>query len=412
MPTLSGSYTTHRHGTHTEYRVRPGGRLLVTLAEADVFENVHINCAARGAHATIVDRPSWQATPLRRFIIRNVAITGAFPDHASGAISVACRDEALIDNVWLGDGCASYPVSGNWNDYPTALLVRPPNSGELTIRRVNAQRWIDNALYCSPPGRPGPGRGRIIVEDSYAAHNQIACFRLGTNDVLRNCTAETKRLDHRGLWVFDAASADVRVIDSQLNDTGAINRSLVVGQRGTARVRNSAWNTEQIAGTLVNDGGNSRTPRTVVPDGCPTSARDAYLGRAAESTTADHVLELGGQFRYRIDHPGVRPHPDHEQWLDRGEAYGPGWAEWHLTGGDGARTRWLIDGDLDDLEITVDEYAGEIDVRTLTIDGDAFEIDLDDADDATDEIGAIIDAIAAQSAETVSLIDRLRELVR
>lgn len=411
MPSLSGSYTTHRHATHTEYRVRSGSRLLINLDEGDVLENVHINCNASGAWATIVDSLSWRGTPLRRFTIRNLAITGAFPKSASGAISVACRDEALIENVWLGEGAANYPVSSGWNEYPTGILVRPENSGELTMRRLNVQRWVDNGIYASPPGRPGSGRGHIRIENSFSAHNQISCFRLGTEDTIRNCTSETSNLDHRGLWVYNTPNADVRIAGCNFRERSARNRALVVGSGATARARNSAWNTQQIAGSLVDDGDNSRSPRTTVPRGVPLSARDAYTGTATGADEADHVLELAGRMRYRIEHPSIRPHPDHAQWLTRGDAYGDGWAEWFLSGGPDARTRWLLDGPLDDLSIEFEEYEGGLSVDTLTIDGEEYVLDGDEPDDLAEQMAEVLDDLEAKAAEARTLRDRLRELL-
>ncbi|WP_254862660.1 hypothetical protein [Halovivax gelatinilyticus] len=85
-----------------------------------------------------------------------------------------------------------------------------------------------------------------------------------------------------------------------------------------------------------------------------------------------HTLELAGQFRYRIDVDGeIRPSEEAAQWLDEGEAYGDGWAEWWLSGSDDARTTWNVDGTVADVQVT--DYDGAADVRYVRLDGEPFE---------------------------------------
>lgn len=63
----------------------------------------------------------------------------------------------------------------------------------------------------------------------------------------------------------------------------------------------------------------------------------------------------------------------HAQWLNEGEAYGEDWAEWWLSGADGARTVWEFTGEITALEI--DDYDGETEIRTLAVDGDELDYD-------------------------------------
>lgn len=287
MATFSGNYTEHDRDGYTEYEVH-SGRLLVTLQEGDVLENIHFNYTASGAYATVVDAPSWNDTPLQNFTIRNVAFDGEFPSVESVAMSIACTGTATVENVYLGDGTSSYPHGGsNWNGYSGGIIARPPHTGHLTFRGVNVQNWVDNGMYLSPPGHPGPGVGRFTVENCFARHNQISCYRLGTDDTLRNCYAELQSGDHRCLWVYNTSSADVDVEGCHL-DASAGGTAIVVGSGGTARVSNSRWTEETRAGTFIDQGGNSRNPEYFEPAGCPMTAEEAYQGEPGQR---DHTVD-------------------------------------------------------------------------------------------------------------------------
>lgn len=277
MVSISGGYTATQRSGYTEYRVNAGATMTVTVGNGDTFENAHIDITRSGAGCQIVVPGGWWATPPARFTIRNVGVEGAQPQRIGHILAVACTQEALIENCYFGDGTTTYPVGGNWNAHAGGPIAKPGNRGRLVFRRCNASRWVDNAFYLSPPGRPGNGNGNIIVENCYSVNSQISGFRLGTNDTIRNSYAEIVGGGHRCLWVFGTPSADVTVENCQFRDNGGVV-ALVVSEGATARMRNSAWNGQTVRGNLINLGGNSSNPQRFVPAGCPMSARDAYEG--------------------------------------------------------------------------------------------------------------------------------------
>ena len=92
----------------------------------------------------------------------------------------------------------------------------------------------------------------------------------------------------------------------------------------------------------------------------------------ADDTDEFRTLEVAGQFEYRVEVDGeIRPSEAHAQWLSEGDAYGDDWAEWWLSGNDGARTVWEFTGEITTLEI--DDYDGETEIRTLAVDGDELD---------------------------------------
>ena len=86
------------------------------------------------------------------------------------------------------------------------------------------------------------------------------------------------------------------------------------------------------------------------------------------------TLEVAGQYEYRIEVDGeIEPTEEHAQWLTEGEAYGDDWAEWWLSGNDGARTVWKFTGEITTLEI--DDHDGATEIRTLAVDGEELDHD-------------------------------------
>ena len=94
-------------------------------------------------------------------------------------------------------------------------------------------------------------------------------------------------------------------------------------------------------------------------------------GPVEESDADDEyrTLEVAGQFEYRVEVDGeIRPAEAHAEWLTEGEAYGEDWAEWWLSGNDGARTVWEFTGEITSLDI--DDHDGDTEIRTLAVDGE------------------------------------------
>lgn len=96
--------------------------------------------------------------------VENVAFEGPIdhPDTSPAmamVVSVPAGDEAVIDNVWFGNG--SSVIEANTNGQ-IAIYVRSDHAGKLTIRNCTFQYWPGGCVTCS-----SDTTGDIRVESSY-----------------------------------------------------------------------------------------------------------------------------------------------------------------------------------------------------------------------------------------------------
>lgn len=282
MATYSGNFDTIEHDEYTEYQIN-SGRMVVILEEGDTFENVLFNQTAPGTEASLVTQATWDESPLRSWVIRNIAWEGVTPSNGNPPLVFACTENATVENIYLGDGDASYQWgSSNYNDQPGAVRSNPTHSGHVDVRNMYVANWVDNALYLSPPGTPGPGGGSFTVENCYVYDNQISCYRLGTDSTIRNCYGKTQPGDHRVMWCY-LGGATITIEDCSF-DAANPDRAIEFGSGTVANVSGTEYTGTNSASQINDQGGNTITssPTHFVPDSCPTTAMEALTGEPSD----------------------------------------------------------------------------------------------------------------------------------
>ena len=357
----------------------PGERRVIRVDSGETLENVIVDQRASRAGASITATGT-------DWTVRNVAFRGAF-GHRDRAFGVADTGggTSRIENVYMGDGVES--GVGDTRHPKFGLWISPQHSGHLEISRMYVDGAHDNAFYGSAPGSNGNGQlGTVHFENCFAKDSWVSGFRIARGTV-ENCTAinTSSGRDGRPLWVWptERHGDPVEIVDCNFVD-GPYPLALDIGRDGRRTevvLRGTHWEgrrSERGAVTIDERDGNGNDPDPSPPEGCPTSVEAVFEESGGDDRRADeeyHTLELAGQFAYRVEVDGeLRPADDHAEWLAEGEAYGDDWAEWWLSGNDGARTVWEFTGDVTSLEI--DDHDGETEIRTLAVDGE--ELDPDD----------------------------------
>ena len=296
MASISGSYTesTESHDGVEYTRLRAtSGRVLIVLEDGETFENYLLDQTQAGAYFSIVSQTSWDATPPSSYTLRNIGYDGHVPNNGRAPLVLSCTDEALAENIYLGDGVPEYPHTGNtWNDYPGAIRSSLAHSGHLIWRGVTTAKWVDNAMYCSPPANPGTGNGSFLVENCWSENNQISCYRFGSTTTIRNSYGRTQSGDHRVLWAQtnrNVSSYDLTVDNTILAGHG--NGIRAITHRDEANVildANSQYTGENGTGS-VSGGQLVDDPPRLTPDdvGAPTSALAAATGQVADPDMPD-----------------------------------------------------------------------------------------------------------------------------
>ncbi|AGB16228.1 hypothetical protein Halru_1621 [Halovivax ruber XH-70] len=347
--------------------VDAGSHEVLRVGAGETLENVLIDVTADGASATI-DCHAPNTT------VRNVGFEGRMDSPPTGIIGASDTGggTSVIENVYLGDGASAGHRHG------LGLWVSPEHSGHLVIDRVNIQEMGDNSFYCSAPGNSGT----VELRNCYSANSWVAHYRLAKGTV-ENCVAlnDERHEDGRGIWAWAPGTVEVRDCDLDMNGR---HYAIAAGANGSGThvaVSDTQYSTAFHGGIREANGstvdlqqGNGTNPDgSRIPDGCPTSAREAAAGGRTQ-VQATNRIELSGQFSYRIEVDGeIEPAAAHAQWLTEGDAYGDDWAEWWLSGSDEARTVWEYTGDITSLEVT--EYDGTTSVRTLAVNGDELDHD-------------------------------------
>ncbi len=363
-------------GSYETITVASGDHRVVRVGAGETLENVVIDVTATGASATI-------AAHATNTTIRNVGFRGRMdnPPTAILGVSDTGGGTSVIENVYLGDGASVGHRHG------VGLWVSPQHSGHLVIDRVNIQEMGDNSFYCSAPG----GRGTVEIRNCYSANSWVSHFRLAQGTV-ENCVAlnDERHEDGRGVWAWSPGTVEVTDCDLEMNGRHYAIVAGANGDPGRVQVTDTNFDTGfhgglrrahgssiSLGSGVGNDPDGSR-----IPAGCPTSPEAAATGsdggvdrdssKSNEADSLEHTLELGGQFRYRVEVDGeIAPSEQAARWLTEGEAYGDDWAEWWLSGGDTAQTTWEYSGDI--TSFTVEPYDDEVAVETVRIDGSTVD---------------------------------------
>ena len=356
----------------------PGERRVIRLGDGETLENVIFDQRANGSSVTVAAYgTNWR--------IENVAWRGPF-GHNSRIIG--CADTgggtSTIRNVYAGDGVQQDMATTNGFDPSFGLWVSPEHSGTLDIERMYVEGAMDNGFYASAPGTTGAG-GTVNFKDCYGKDNMISTFRTAGGRV-ENCVAVATFAtgNPRPLWVWGTErGVPVELVDCDFI-AGNFDWAMGIGRAGkTTQI--SAENVRQNGGVREHPRGtvnwsrrdiSSGTAEDRVPRGCPTSVTEVFENASGPGGVSNEneyrTLEIAGRCSYRFEVDGrVEPAEPHDQWLEAGDAYGDDWAEWWLSGGENAHTRWHFTGEL--TTFSIEEHDGEIDVTTLRIDGETAD---------------------------------------
>jgi hypothetical protein len=262
----------------TLIRVKANQQPRIRVASNQALTNVLVDLSAPQSHLSIDGGGS-------NWAIQNVGYRGRASWGAKdNAISARVENggEALIENVYLGDGS----VPGR----QTGIFVAKPTTGTLRINRVNVQEWPDNGIYGSALGPSNGGAGGTVhISNSLSANNVTSNFRLSdggslTNSVSLSTTpgpAKGGSSNVRGLWARDGGET-VQVANTMMHHpTG--QQTIVAGlPPASVAVSNSA-----IDPTLIDENGGSvslssvsEVTKMVVPQGVPGTAEAAASGSA------------------------------------------------------------------------------------------------------------------------------------
>ncbi len=333
--------------------VPAGSEKTFRLSDGETFENKLIDVTASNTRVSII------ATG-RNWTIRNVGIKGVHDQtggHAVLGLKAAGGTDCLVENIWMGDGSATYDGAGSSE---TAAWVSPKSTGTITFRNCNIQNWKDNGIYASAPGRDG--NGPVIIENCYAANNNHADYRIGSvGSAVRDSVVvhDKDGSDSRGVWCWYNDGLTVDNCDIDMNSYGA---SIHAGPYAPGEV--DVYDT-QYDGRLVEDGqgdgvinmrsGNGTNPQTSIPDGVPRTAEEAASGNVGSSESSSLANAL------RIDTASGAPLVTYEFTATgpiqmEAEAESPDSASensdgtWTASGivGDGYADTWSFDGHLTD----------------------------------------------------------------
>ncbi|THE64855.1 hypothetical protein D8Y22_10820 [Salinadaptatus halalkaliphilus] len=313
--------------------------------------------------------------------IRNIGFDGLHRGDAFMISITAPSGDVLIENVYLGDG--STKEGESFVHGPGAVFYHKQAGCDVTFRYCNVQGWPNNGFYCSNTA----SGGSVELDHCYGKNNGVSTFRVaGGQDVITDCVAYNDDTDYgpgwggyvedsgRPVWVWPGNTV---AIDDSHFAAGSYPYAMVMRNSGSARMTGGA-----ISGTVQGSGlrrdGVSSDPDLSVPDGVPTTPREAAAGETDSDSRPDddeddsaleHLLLFDGSTedvtRYEFAATGeIRPSTadgatiDDEAVIEDGVAHGVV-ADW--------KDAFRFDGDLE--ELTVDGPA------TVILDGEAVDPD-------------------------------------
>lgn len=240
-----------------------GNPYRVRLGSGDTLSNKLYDIRGSGRRVMIdVSGSGWA--------IKNVGVLGQHPG-GHFMIRAGVPDSganALIDNVYLGDGQRSRTKGGGlW------IHNSPPHNGTITVRRTHISQMVSNGLYGSGPSTKGQP-GKVDVQNSLFYSNNITNIRLGSKGrtcYVRNCVTSATQSAvppcgqkctkpgarrSRGLWMW---YGPMHVINSDIH--GDVNT------RNGGRI---TYDKSRVGGSA----------QRRVPKGVPLNAKAAAGGNA------------------------------------------------------------------------------------------------------------------------------------
>ncbi len=241
------------------YEVIEANGQTIRIGDGETWENKLIRLGNRNKLTIIAKGTDWT--------IRNVGFTGTMADHTYLGVCDSGGGTSRIENVFFSKG----DVNRSPSSRPIQIWVDPDHSGHLDVQNVNFGQAGANGIYGSAPGSNGGGaRGTIHIDGCYAWNNHHTAYRISDNgDRITNSTVVTtgERTTNRAVWVWDCPDGP---------------------SEGGATIENLHLDLDGGTGDIVSHGNpvistsNIQRGSAPVPDGCPTSAKEAATGGSSD----------------------------------------------------------------------------------------------------------------------------------
>lgn len=266
--------------------------------DGGILDGLYVDISADGSHFDLDlrgDSPT----------VRNIGFYGVNSnDSKDQLISVHTTGDALLENIYLGDGAIDGP-------HNTGIFVHLDTTGSVTFRRINVQGFPDNGIYASAPGHSSKdsGNAEIIFEQCYARNNNTANYRLASGQIVDSVSVSDGDVPNKSgqgknsrcVWhkevgevLIERCDIDAsgphasQAIMSQDDDPG---RRTVVRDSQVAPDGNRAYQKHSEDEIVFENVGYD--PDTSVPDSVPQSAEAAATGSDEENgSQLDHDIRL------------------------------------------------------------------------------------------------------------------------
>lgn len=265
-----------------------GGVVSIRMTDNDVLSNIWFNIQGGGNGIQIltygVDGYSRNSPINGDFEISNIAIEGAMPsgDATPRILGIGTQNgHGLIENLYVPDGWASYPVASNGaiSNHGGWAISSPGHGGHIDVRRCYTAQFVDNNWYCSV------GSGTYAFEDCYAVDSQIASYRLSGGDSLVNCVGHYDQNGGRALYVYGNRPGRLTVDGCDLISNHSHNSAIhFISDGAQVDLSNTEYTNTNNAGKINDQGGNGNNPQLRVPSGCPQSYEAAATGEGGGGT--------------------------------------------------------------------------------------------------------------------------------
>ncbi|WP_265107798.1 hypothetical protein [Halosolutus halophilus] len=394
--TTAAAAFTGAAGADDDYDVVKAHGQVVRVGRGETYENKLIDLTTGNDFLILIEGGD--------SAVRNIGFEGLYRGGQFMISITAGSGDILVENVYLGDGATKEGAS--FVHGPGAVFMHRNSNADVTFRRCNVQGYPNNGFYCSNTAYGGSVR----FENCFGKNNGVSTFRCaGGNDEIVNCVAYNDTTDYgpgyggfietsgRPVWVWNGGTVTIR--DSHFAD-GPYPYAMVAGANGSpgrATFESGGYRgtIQRASGSSVNvASGVSRDPDLSIPDGVPTSAKEAASGGSSGSSAgsaaedepaddADHELPnvvvfdgdgTGDTTSYEfVVSDAVEPSTDDDATIDDAAEV------------DGTHASGTVADYLDAWR-----FAGEI--ERLSVDGDAAvrvngtEVDPDDFDDVLENV--------------------------
>ncbi len=248
----------------------------IEIGEGETFENALVDLTTGESIVFMVEGGN--------STIRNVGFKGLYRGESFQFSITAPAGEILFENIYLGDGATKEGES--FVHGPGAVFLHKHANCDVTFRRCNVQGYPNNGFYCSNTATGGS----VTFDSCYGKNNGVATYRCGgPNDAIRNCVAYNDDTDYgdgyggyveengRPVWVW--SPGPVTVEESHFA-AGPYAAALYTHQGASIDFESGAYSGGSQGKVQTGDIGDD--PDLSVPDGVPTSAKEAATGSAGD----------------------------------------------------------------------------------------------------------------------------------